>query len=268
MRRSSLALLRCPRCGGGPLEAEGDKALLGFGPVRCATCHMAYPLAEGILDLLVPPDHAPPLRRSLAQRAMELRPVARFYERGLRPALSRLSLDAESERFLARALLAPPPGAPLLDLSCGTGHLARDLAMRPGAGPVFGLDRSAAMLEEAHHQLSESGATVELIRADAAHLPFRDEVFAGVLDVAALHLYDEPSQVLAEVARTLAPGGAFVCATLLEGLKPLDRLERKVGIRRFEEAELRRLCDEVGLVGFERLLLPPWIVFRVTKPEV
>ncbi len=224
---------------------------------------MAFPLAEGMLDLSVEEGR----RRSLAQRAMENRTVARFYERGLRPALARLGLDAGSEKLLFHALLATPPGAPILDLSCGTGHLARDLALRPGAGPVYALDRSAAMLEEARHQLEESGAPVDLLRGDAAAPPFRDGALAGVLDVAALHLYDDPEGVVREVARILAPGGSFVCATLLpERLRAPGRLERRAGIRRWTEGELQRLCEDSGLVGFERLLLPPWIIFRASKP--
>jgi len=267
MRRSSLEYLRCPRCCGGPLTAEGEKPLLAFGPVTCAACSMAYPVADGILDVSAGAEHEPRRRRSIAQRALESKTVARFYERGLRPALARFPLDGAGERFLFHALVAPAPGEAILDLSCGTGHLARDLALRPGVGPVFGLDLSPAMLEEARHHLKETGAAVDLLRADASTLPFRDATLGAVLDVAAMHLYDEPREVMEEVARVLAPGGRFVCATLLpERMKALNDLERKAGIHRREEGELRRLCESAGLRGFERLVLSPWIVFRATKP--
>lgn len=269
MRRASLQFLRCPRCGGGPLEAEGEREILVFGPVACANCGMAYPLADGILDLLQSHHEIPgPTRPSLAQRAMELRTVARFYERGLRPALARLGLDVESERLLFHSLLAPAPGAPILELSCGTARLARELSMRPGAGTVFGLDRSAAMLEEARHQLEESGANLELVRGDATLPPFRDAVLGGVLDVASLHLYDAPERAIREVARILAPGGVYVCAApLAESRRALDRLERKVGIHRQSEAELKASCETAGLVDFERILFGDWIVFRARKHQ-
>jgi len=267
MRRSSLEYLRCPRCGGGPLSAEGERPLLAFGPVTCASCGMALPVADGILDVTGVTENEPPRKRSLAQRALETKTVARFYERGLRPALARFPLDGAGERFLFHALLAPAPGEALLDLSCGTAHLARDLALRPGAGPVFGVDLSPAMLEEARHHLQETGAAVDLLRADASALPFRDGSLGGVLDVAALHLYERPREVLEEVARVLAPGGRFVCATFLpEKVKALGELERKAGIHRREEGELRRLCESAGLQGFERLILHPWIVFLAKKP--
>lgn len=268
MRRTSLQWLRCPRCGGGPLEAEGEKALLLFGPVTCAACGMAYPVADGVLDLLVAPEHEEIPGRSVAQRVMETRTVARFYERGLRPAFARLGLDRQSEQTLFHALLAPKPGATILELSCGTAHLGRDLAQRQGAGTVFALDRSATMLEEARHQLEESGAALELVRGDSTLPPFADGVLDGVLDVASLHLYARPQRAIQEAARILAPGGVYVCATLLrerERERSLGRLERKAGIHRWSEGELRALCDEAGLQGFERIKLSPWIVFRVRK---
>jgi len=266
MRRSSLTFLRCPRCGEGPLEGEGEKELLSFGPIACAACGMAYPLANGILDLLLSREHEPRQTPSLAQRAMENRTVARFYERGLRPAIAHLGIDSQSERLLFHALLAPPPGATLLDLSCGTGHLARELALRQDAGTVFGVDRSAAMLEEARHQVLESGAALELVRADATLPPFRDGVVDGVLNVASLHLYEDPGEVIAEVARILVPGGTFVCATLLpEKGKALEKIRQKVGVHRWTEVELRSFCERAGLVGFERILSAPWIIFRARK---
>ncbi|HEY0838594.1 MAG TPA: class I SAM-dependent methyltransferase [Vulgatibacter sp.] len=258
--------MRCPRCGGGPLTAEGEKPLLAFGPVTCTACGTAYPVADGILDVSVGPEHQPPRKRSLAQRALETKTVARFYERGLRPALARFPLDGAGERFLFHALIAPAPGEAILDLSCGTGHLARDLAVRPGVGPVFGLDLSPAMLEEARHHLEETGAPIDLLRGDASTLPFRDASLGAVLDVAALHLYERPREVLGEISRVLAPGGRFVCATFLpERVRPLKDLERRAGIVRREEGELRRLCESAGLRDFERMVLHPWIVFRARK---
>src|SRR5215471_16439505 len=44
-------------------------------------------------------------------------------------------------------LLAPQPGERILDAGCGTGHLTAEIA-KTGA-QVFGIDRSASMIEQA-----------------------------------------------------------------------------------------------------------------------
>ena len=261
MRRSTLPLLRCTRCQRGPLVAEGEGELLRFGPVHCEACGAVHPVAEGILDLTAGEARG---RRTLAQWLMESTVVARAYERSIRPLLA--GTDEESEHVLVRALLAPLPGETLLDLSSGAGLHATRLALDEPELRVIGLDRSTPMLQEAAHHLGETGAVVDLVRADAAELPLVDESLDAVLNAASLHLYADPAAVLLRVATALRPGGRLVCTTLLaERLQPLDKLGAKAGVHRFDEDELRSLCDAAGLRCFERIRLAPWIVFRAER---
>ena len=67
------------------------------------------------------------------------------------------------------------------------------------------------MLERA--RLAAPRAT--LVRADAADLPFVDATFGAIANLAALDLYPDPSRVVAEAARVLAPGGRWVCSTFV-----------------------------------------------------
>lgn len=193
--------------------------------------------------------------------------VARIYERGARQTLigarGAARLDEESEHLLLRSLLAPKPGEPIVDLSCGTGTHTWRLSQRQELGPILAIDRSLPMLQEASHHLVEAGADVDLIRADAERIPLRSGGVGAVLNVGALHLYRDVRAVIREVARILGPGGSFVCATLLP--ERLGAIDRAVGVHRRGEDELRQLCEAAGLVDFERVLLPPWIVFRVTR---
>lgn len=259
MRRTTLALLRCPRCRVARLAAEGVAERIRFGPVHCGNCGAVHPIAEGILDLGVGE-----VRRSAAQRLLESRVVARSYERGLRRLVA--ALDPESEWVLLRALFAPAPGENVLDLSCGTAQHAGRLAEEQPEVRVVGLDRSAPMLQEAAHHLMETRAQVDLVRGDAVELPFADGILDGVLNVASLHLYADPGAVLRQVARALRPGGRLVGSTLLpEKLRPLDRLEARAGVHRRGEEELRALCAAAELVAFERVIVRPWIFFRVER---
>ena len=59
------------------------------------------------------------------------------------------------------ARLAPVAGERILDLGCGTGRLTEEIAATPGIF-VVGLDRSAAMLEEAVSRQQARGQTPDL----------------------------------------------------------------------------------------------------------
>lgn len=98
-----------------------------------------------------------------------------------------------------------------LDLCCGTGAGAQML--RPlCTGRVVGLDISAGMLEVGRRNLK--GRDIDWVRADAMAAPF-EAAFDVVVCLGALGHVVEADQprFIAEVARTLKPGGRFVFAT-------------------------------------------------------
>lgn len=100
-------------------------------------------------------------------------------------------------------LLAPKPGEQILDLSCGTGHLAAEIAA--SGAIVTGVDRSPEMIAEAKSQHPELKFGVR----DAKELSF-DGQFDAVFSNAALHWIREPEKVIHGVAKALKPGGRFV----------------------------------------------------------
>ena len=84
------------------------------------------------------------------------------------------------ERAADRAELAPGDAA--LDLCCGTGDLALELARRVGAGGrVVGCDFSERMLELARRKAGERGASQARFEwADALELPYAEGSFDAV----------------------------------------------------------------------------------------
>jgi len=118
--------------------------------------------------------------------------------------LNRLMSLGMDSGWRRRALdeLGLAPGALVLDLACGTGDLARELARRHYR--AVGADLSAAMLAAA------GALGVPLVRADAAALPLPTGRFDGVVSGFSVRNFAALEAVLAEAARVLRPGGRLV----------------------------------------------------------
>jgi 2-polyprenyl-6-hydroxyphenyl methylase/3-demethylubiquinone-9 3-methyltransferase len=97
----------------------------------------------------------------------------------------------------------------VLDLGCGAGFLANDLARRGHA--VAGVDTTRENLDVA--RAHDETRSVRYVVADARSLPFASESFDVVCAMDLLEHVEEPERVIAEAARVLAPGGAFVFHT-------------------------------------------------------
>jgi trans-aconitate 2-methyltransferase len=100
-------------------------------------------------------------------------------------------------------LLAPQSGEQILDLGCGTGQLASEIAA--SGAQVVGVDRSTDMIEEARKKFPALRFEV----CDARTLPFQQE-FDAVFSNATLHWILEAHLVVKGVARALRGDGRFV----------------------------------------------------------
>jgi SAM-dependent methyltransferase len=99
-------------------------------------------------------------------------------------------------------------GGMILDIGCGTGELARELAA--GGFRVTGTDISAEMLGRARTE--DGRGAVRWVRLDArwTTLPFTARTFDAVVAASVLEYVDDPGGVLSECARVLAPGGVVL----------------------------------------------------------
>ncbi len=124
------------------------------------------------------------------------------------------------ERAADRAELEP--GNSALDVCCGTGDLAFELARRVGPqGAVVGCDFSEPMLEHARRKAAERGlGQVRFEWADALELPYPDGAFDAVtVGFGARNLADL-QRGLAELARVLRPGGRLVILEITQPRRP------------------------------------------------
>lgn len=118
-----------------------------------------------------------------------------------------------------------PAGGRLLDLGCGTGELARQLAA--SGLRVAGCDISANMLSQA---AADSAGAVEWVPLPPGWqaLPFAAASFDAVVAASVLEYVDSPAAVLSECARILRPGGVMLC-TVPDLAHPVRWLEWAAG---------------------------------------
>jgi demethylmenaquinone methyltransferase/2-methoxy-6-polyprenyl-1,4-benzoquinol methylase len=122
-------------------------------------------------------------------------------------------------RSRAADVAALASGDSVLDVCCGTGDLAFELAGRvaPG-GHVIGCDFSEPMLDLARDKAEERGATgVRFEWADALSLPYDAGRFDAVTVGFGVRNFADRDRGLSELARVLRPGGKLI---VLEFTKP------------------------------------------------
>jgi trans-aconitate 2-methyltransferase len=118
------------------------------------------------------------------------------------------------------ARLQPAAGERILDIGCGTGRLTAEIAAQPGIR-VVGLDRSAAMLQEAAKHAAGLRPRPLYVHGDGAALPFV-ETFDAVFSAATFHWIPDHDRLFASVSAALKRGGRFIAQA--GGAGNLDRL--------------------------------------------
>lgn len=156
------------------------------------------------------------------------------------------------------------PGQRALDVGCGTGELTHVLVDRVGVDAVAAVDPSASLIEALHHAYPT--LTVKL--AGAEDLPFADAEFDVVLAQLVVLFMADPVRGLAEMIRTVKPGGVVAANVWDHGggkgpLSPFWDAARSIdpnapdeshmtGVR---EGQLAALFEQAGLVDLTSTVL-------------
>ena len=169
----------------------------------------------------------------------------------------------------------------VLDVAAGTGHAARQLAA--SARAVVALDATQAMLVRGQAQAAAEGCdNVVFMRGDAAALPFLDGSFDVVVSRFAVHHFEEPERVVAEMVRCTRPGGHVAVVDLVADEDPavaaehnrLERLRDPSHARFLAAIEIQALLAEAGLESIDVATRPlqrpltPWLEQTKTPEDV
>jgi ubiquinone/menaquinone biosynthesis C-methylase UbiE len=146
------------------------------------------------------------------------------------------------DRILALVLEALP-GLAALDVGCGTGFLALELAAR--GHQVVGVDFAPAMIEEARRKATARGLSVRFEEADAEQLPFAPGSFDLVISRHLLWTLPHPLAAIDEWIRVLRPGGRLA---VVDGQFDTGGLARSSGIARRSE-EYAAIGDQLPFLG-------------------
>jgi len=101
-------------------------------------------------------------------------------------------------------------GERVLDVGCGTGHLAFAVTRRTGAGEVRGIDLAEPYIAHARRHNQDPRIVFEV--GDACALPYADRHFDRVLSLLMLHFVPDTGKAIAEMRRVAKPGAVVGAA--------------------------------------------------------
>jgi len=153
---------------------------------------------------------AVPARRGGSPVAKVTRP---WYETFFGPDYLKLYVHTTTPREVdgIEKILHLKPGSRILDLACGAGRHAIELAKR--GYEVVGVDLSEALLKEARAAARRERAKVAFVRGDMRLLPYVREFDAVINMFTSFGYFEtvaEDLKVLRRVARALKPRGKFL----------------------------------------------------------
>src|SRR5881396_1861590 len=191
------------------------------------------------------------LRAALAQRRTKSQEFfsssARHWDR------VRDELFGDRCHLSALAALADPEWV-IGDLGCGTGRVSAALA--PFVARVVAVDQSAAMLQAARKRLHEFH-NIDLRRGELEALPIDDGRLDAATLMLVLHHVPEPGHALAEVVRTLKPGGRAIIVDMLPHDRESYRQQMGHVWLGFSEEQTHRMLTDSGFEDVRIVSLAP-----------
>lgn len=177
-------------------------------------------------------------------------------------------IDDREKRAVLDAI-EPATDKRVLEIGCGTGRFTVLLAER--GADIVGLDISVPMLREGRGKARRIGVDdhLELVRGDAARLPFPDDHFDTVLAMRFFHLADTPASFLSEMQRVSADQVFFDTFNSLS-TRTIYNWLLPMGSRLYLKSEVEHLLAGAGLrlAGLDHDFVLPYGLYRKLPNDI
>eukprot|EP00188_Purpureofilum_apyrenoidigerum_P001826 Plantae.Rhodophyta-Purpureofilum_apyrenoidigerum.ctg20514.p1 GENE.Plantae.Rhodophyta-Purpureofilum_apyrenoidigerum.ctg20514~~Plantae.Rhodophyta-Purpureofilum_apyrenoidigerum.ctg20514.p1 ORF type:complete len:328 (+),score=30.00 Plantae.Rhodophyta-Purpureofilum_apyrenoidigerum.ctg20514:104-985(+) len=202
----------CPQC----------REKLSLDESSCANCGARYGRAQKYVNR-IPREKTAGWTLELApakQEMFRLPLVSWLYERGWRNNFRLYGFPGPDKEFQSLVDVCADNnalGKVSMDLSCGSGFMARKMVQSGKFGSVVVVDFSESMLNETLVRFERENidtSDVDFIRADAGKLPLASESINVIHNGAALHCYPRVQDALREMYRVLTDGGVLFGTTI------------------------------------------------------
>lgn len=198
MRRTDVALYRCPKCQGGLKLEEGTGQIepVEAGALLCEACGERYPVQNGIPRFV-------PDRNYANSFGLE-------WQSYPKTQLDHHWQEMYRERFFqTTAFPEDLTGQTVLEAGCGAGAFT-GIILSTGAR-LFSSDLSAAIdVCQGNHGNSRWGNMLSVAQADLHKLPFASGAFDKVVCLGVIQHCPDPEQAFHALCRCLKPGGEIV----------------------------------------------------------
>jgi uncharacterized protein YbaR (Trm112 family)/ubiquinone/menaquinone biosynthesis C-methylase UbiE len=217
MRKPLLDLICCPVCHSGQFDLAIDQETsseIRQGTVTCKNCQRAYPVNDGILDLLVDPSQEILNEQAgwtqLEKYVVNTDEVMLSLPDGIGEHKAAWQCQAENFHYLWSEVKFTA-GEKVLDLGAGRCWATRYFA-RQGCNAV-GLDVLLTRyvgLKTADVFMEKEGVYFDRICGDMHQIPLGKNTFDVVFMAATLHHSDDIQATLRQVHEVLKPGGRLI----------------------------------------------------------
>jgi len=217
--KKNLEILVCP-ASGRPLEYIEKN-----GQQYYATQDQSnkYPIIDGIADFVISTSEEP--NQGIEEAYEKALSIYDDYMADNKPhlrLLKRILLGIQEEveecSRLAKKVFGLSKTGYVLEVPIGTGIFTLKHYLEHPEITFLAVDYSRPMLHQAKKRIQELGVkNVILIRADVAKLPFKNNVFNGVLTLNGIHSFPEKEKAISELTRVLNNNMPFFGSLVLKG---------------------------------------------------